>query len=175
MWLVNKISKLVQSPKSSCDFVDFLFLTLRNAKSFDFLQPPCTMPYLSLTTCSTHLLCTILTHDTLRPSPTILRPCSDHSQVLRTTTDYLSFHISFYSYSSIRRSGPHPLRTSSDHTYCLLVTFTFPFVVTPPCQRPRNSSTLGPYPTSDLFLLSCLLSFTYLRPANYFRHLVYKP
>src|SRR6202034_1834542 len=112
-----------------------------------------------------HLLCTILTHDTLRPSPTILRPRSDHSQVLRTVAVYLTFHISFYSNTSIRRSGPHPLRTSSDHAYCLLVTFIFPFVVTPPFQRPRNSSTLGPYPTSDLSLLSCPLSLN-LSPSS---------
>src|ERR1700728_5428768 len=105
-----------------------------------------------------YLLCTILTHDTLRPSPTILRPRSDHSQVLRTVAVYLTFHISFYSNTSIRRSGPHPLRTSSDHAYCLLVTFIFPFIVTPPFQRPRNSSILGPYPTSDLLycLVPCL-------------------
>ena len=90
------------------------------------------------------LLCTILTHDTLRPSPTILRPCSDHSQVLRTTANYLFVHISFYSNTSIRRSGPHPLRISSDHAYCLLVTFTFPFVVT------LHSNDLGTHPSSDL-------------------------
>src|ERR1700679_2233948 len=79
-------------------------------------------------------------------SPTILRPLAapkdSHCLLI------LSYFL-LYLYL-------HPtLRTSSDHVYCLLVIFIFPFIVTPPFQRPRNSSIPGPYPTSDL--LYCLV------------------
>src|ERR1700721_774236 len=45
----------------------------------------------------------------------------------RTLNVHLSVHISFCSCTPIRRPGPHPTPS-----YCLLVTFIFPFIVVPP-------------------------------------------